>query len=206
MVFTTPCSRVMVTMSPFATWAISWPRTSGARGLRYHSITSLPHMPLAWTFMPASTSPSTAMPFRRWDLGGRDIAALIATNPRDMDAATQKARLFESLDESLAAAKSAEATAPQWTVFIAQRGYTLGVMGRADEARAVRDEIAVSAKVDARTTVQVFPRVAGLATQLVTYSPRWPSSVATLGSPMASTSPWSNWVIRKPFGAHWTGT
>ncbi|MDH4061157.1 MAG: winged helix-turn-helix domain-containing protein [Aquincola sp.] len=45
------------------------------------------------------------------------------------------------LDESLAAAKSAEATAPQWAVFIAQRGYTLGVMGRRDEAHAVRDEM-----------------------------------------------------------------
>jgi DNA-binding winged helix-turn-helix (wHTH) protein/TolB-like protein/lipoprotein NlpI len=45
------------------------------------------------------------------------------------------------LDESLAAAASAEATAPQWTVFIAQRGYTLGVMGRADEARSVRSEM-----------------------------------------------------------------
>ena len=39
---------------------------------------------------------------------GRDIAALIAANPRDMDAATQKARLFESLDESLAAAERSE--------------------------------------------------------------------------------------------------
>jgi tetratricopeptide (TPR) repeat protein len=45
------------------------------------------------------------------------------------------------LDESLAEAASAEATAPQWPVFVAQRGYTLGVMGRADEARAVRDEM-----------------------------------------------------------------
>jgi DNA-binding winged helix-turn-helix (wHTH) protein/TolB-like protein/Tfp pilus assembly protein PilF len=45
------------------------------------------------------------------------------------------------LDESLAAARSAEATASQWSVFLAQRGYTLGVMGRADEARAVRDEM-----------------------------------------------------------------
>jgi tetratricopeptide (TPR) repeat protein len=45
------------------------------------------------------------------------------------------------LDESLAAAASAESTAPKWTVFIAQRAYTLGVMGRADEARAVRDEM-----------------------------------------------------------------
>jgi len=45
------------------------------------------------------------------------------------------------LDASLAAATSAEATAPRWAVFIAQRGYTLGVMGRADEARAVRDEM-----------------------------------------------------------------
>ncbi|HQW64066.1 MAG TPA: protein kinase [Pseudomonadota bacterium] len=39
---------------------------------------------------------------------GREIAALIAANPRDMDAATQKARLFESLDESLAAAERNE--------------------------------------------------------------------------------------------------
>lgn len=46
------------------------------------------------------------------------------------------------LDEALAAATSAKATAPEWAVFVAQRGYTLGVMGRADEARAVLDEMA----------------------------------------------------------------
>jgi DNA-binding winged helix-turn-helix (wHTH) protein/TolB-like protein len=45
------------------------------------------------------------------------------------------------LDESLAATASAEATAPEWPVLVAARGYTLGVMGRTDEARAVRDEM-----------------------------------------------------------------
>jgi DNA-binding winged helix-turn-helix (wHTH) protein/TolB-like protein/Tfp pilus assembly protein PilF len=45
------------------------------------------------------------------------------------------------LDQSLAATASAEAAAPEWPVLLAARGYTLGVMGRADEARAVRDEM-----------------------------------------------------------------
>lgn len=45
------------------------------------------------------------------------------------------------LDESLAAIRRAEATAPPWPVFVAQRGYTLGVMGRADDARSALDEM-----------------------------------------------------------------
>ncbi|MDF2463761.1 MAG: hypothetical protein K0Q43_1996 [Ramlibacter sp.] len=45
------------------------------------------------------------------------------------------------LDDSLAETASAEAVAPQWPVLVAARGYTLGVMGRAIEARAVRDEM-----------------------------------------------------------------
>ena len=45
------------------------------------------------------------------------------------------------LDESLAATASAEAKAPEWPVLVAGRGYTLGVMGRAGEARAVADEM-----------------------------------------------------------------
>lgn len=45
------------------------------------------------------------------------------------------------LDQSLAATVSAEAAAPDWPVLVAARGYTLGVMGRADEARAVREEM-----------------------------------------------------------------
>jgi DNA-binding winged helix-turn-helix (wHTH) protein/TolB-like protein len=45
------------------------------------------------------------------------------------------------LDESLAMTRSAEAVAPEWPVLVAARGYTLGVMGRTDEARAVRDEM-----------------------------------------------------------------
>ncbi|MFT3791842.1 MAG: tetratricopeptide repeat protein [Rudaea sp.] len=45
------------------------------------------------------------------------------------------------LDESLAATRSAEAVAPEWPVLIAARGYTLGVMGRNDEARGVREEM-----------------------------------------------------------------
>jgi DNA-binding winged helix-turn-helix (wHTH) protein/TolB-like protein len=46
-----------------------------------------------------------------------------------------------SLEQSLAATASAEAAVPQWPVLVAARGYTLGVMGRIDEARAVRDEM-----------------------------------------------------------------
>jgi DNA-binding winged helix-turn-helix (wHTH) protein/tetratricopeptide (TPR) repeat protein len=45
------------------------------------------------------------------------------------------------LDESLAAIASAEAVMPEWPVLMAARGYTLGVMGRTDEARAVGEEI-----------------------------------------------------------------
>jgi serine/threonine-protein kinase len=45
------------------------------------------------------------------------------------------------LAQSLAETASAEAAIPEWAVLVAQRGYTLGVMGRADEARAVRDEM-----------------------------------------------------------------
>jgi len=45
------------------------------------------------------------------------------------------------LDESLAATASAEASSPEWPVLVAARGYTLGVMGRAAEARAVLDEM-----------------------------------------------------------------
>jgi DNA-binding winged helix-turn-helix (wHTH) protein/TolB-like protein/Tfp pilus assembly protein PilF len=45
------------------------------------------------------------------------------------------------LDQSLAETASAEAVIPEWTVLVAQRGYTLGVMGRADEARAVLGEM-----------------------------------------------------------------
>ena len=45
------------------------------------------------------------------------------------------------LDESLAATASAEAKAPEWPVLVAGRGYTLGVLGRAGEARAVADEM-----------------------------------------------------------------
>lgn len=45
------------------------------------------------------------------------------------------------LDESLAAIASAEAVVPEWPVLMAARGYTLGVMGRTDEARAVREEM-----------------------------------------------------------------
>lgn len=45
------------------------------------------------------------------------------------------------LAQSLAETASAEAAIPEWAVLVAQRGYTLGVMGRADEARAVLSEM-----------------------------------------------------------------
>ncbi len=44
-------------------------------------------------------------------------------------------------DQSLAATAIAEAAVPEWPVLVAARGYTLGVMGRTDEARAVGDEM-----------------------------------------------------------------
>ena len=60
------------------------------------------------------------------------------------------------LDEALAEARTAEATAPQWIVFVAQRGFTLGTMGRTDEARAVLDEMA-------RLSTQRFVTAYGVA-------------------------------------------
>jgi tetratricopeptide (TPR) repeat protein len=45
------------------------------------------------------------------------------------------------LEQSLAETASAEAAIPEWAVILAQRGYTLGVMGRSDEARALRAEM-----------------------------------------------------------------
>ncbi len=45
------------------------------------------------------------------------------------------------LDDALAAIESAQAVVPDWPVLMAARGYTLGVMGRTDEARAVREEM-----------------------------------------------------------------
>jgi DNA-binding winged helix-turn-helix (wHTH) protein/TolB-like protein len=45
------------------------------------------------------------------------------------------------LEESLAEAASAEAAIPGWTVLVVQRGYTLGAMGRAGEARAALSEL-----------------------------------------------------------------
>jgi DNA-binding winged helix-turn-helix (wHTH) protein/TolB-like protein/Flp pilus assembly protein TadD len=45
------------------------------------------------------------------------------------------------IEESLAETASAESVIPEWSVLIAQRGYTLGVMGRVDEARAVLGEM-----------------------------------------------------------------
>jgi len=45
------------------------------------------------------------------------------------------------LDQALAEAASAESVIPGWPVIVVQRGYTLGAMGRADEARAVLGEL-----------------------------------------------------------------
>ena len=45
------------------------------------------------------------------------------------------------LEESLAEAARAESVIPGWPVIVVQRGYTLGAMGRADEARAVLGEL-----------------------------------------------------------------
>lgn len=45
------------------------------------------------------------------------------------------------LEESLAEAARAESVIPGWPVIVVQRGYTLGVMGRAAEARAVLGEL-----------------------------------------------------------------
>jgi len=44
--------------------------------------------------------------------------------------------------ESLAEAGRAESVIPGWPVIVVQRGYTLGTMGRADDARAVLSELA----------------------------------------------------------------
>jgi len=67
------------------------------------------------------------------------------------------------LDESLAATASAEASVPAWPVLVAARGYTLGLMGRADEARAVLDEMKRPSGRGFVTSYGVAPVHAGLA-------------------------------------------
>jgi tetratricopeptide (TPR) repeat protein len=94
------------------------------------------------------------------------------------------------LDESLAAAASAEATAPQWTVFIAQRGYTLGVMGRADEARAVRDEMA-------RLSAQRFVTAYGVALVYAGLGDK-EQAFAWLEKAFAERSHWLIWLRLDP--------
>lgn len=94
------------------------------------------------------------------------------------------------LDESLAAAASAEATAPQWTVFIAQRGYTLGVMGRADEARAVRDEMA-------RLSTQRFVTAYGVALVHAGLGDK-EQALAWLDKAFAERSHWLVWLRLDP--------
>lgn len=96
----------------------------------------------------------------------------------------------DRLDESLAAAASAEATAPQWTVFIAQHGYTLGVMGRAEEARAVRDEMA-------RLSAQRFVTAYGVALVCAGLGDK-EQAFAWLDKAFAERSHWLVWLRLDP--------
>jgi DNA-binding winged helix-turn-helix (wHTH) protein/TolB-like protein/Flp pilus assembly protein TadD len=94
------------------------------------------------------------------------------------------------LDEALAAAKTAEATAPQWVVFIAQRGYTLGAMGRADEARAVLDEMA-------RLSAQRFVTAYGVALVYAGLGDK-EQAFAWLDKAFAERSHWLMWLRLDP--------
>jgi DNA-binding winged helix-turn-helix (wHTH) protein/tetratricopeptide (TPR) repeat protein len=93
-------------------------------------------------------------------------------------------------DESLAAAKTAEATAPQWIVFVAQRGYTLGAMGRADEARAVLDEMA-------RLSTQRFVTAYGVALVYAGLGDK-EQAFAWLEKAFAERSHWLMWLRLDP--------
>ncbi len=72
-VFSTPCNKVMVTMSPFATWVISWPSTASACGrdmLRSRPVltatsAALRRAPVAKAFISsASNMPISGLPMR----------------------------------------------------------------------------------------------------------------------------------------------
>lgn len=93
-------------------------------------------------------------------------------------------------DESLGEAASAEATAPQWTVFVAQRGYTLGVMGRADEARAVLDQMA-------RLSAQRFVTAYGVALVYAGLGDK-DQAFAWLDKAFAERSHWLIWLRLDP--------
>ncbi|MDH4287995.1 MAG: tetratricopeptide repeat protein, partial [Aquincola sp.] len=94
------------------------------------------------------------------------------------------------LDEALAAAKTAEATAPQWIVFVAQRGFTLGVMGRTDEARAVLDEMA-------RLSTQRFVTAYGVALVYAGVGDK-EQAFAWLEKAFAERSHWLMWLRLDP--------
>jgi DNA-binding winged helix-turn-helix (wHTH) protein/TolB-like protein/Flp pilus assembly protein TadD len=94
------------------------------------------------------------------------------------------------LDEALAAAKTAEATAPQWIVFVAQRGYTLGAMGRADEARAVLAEMA-------RLSTQRFVTAYGVALVYAGLGDK-EQAFAWLDKAFAERSHWLMWLRLDP--------
>jgi len=86
-------------------------------------------------------------------------------------------------DEALAAAKAAEVTAPQWVVFIAQRGYTLGAMGRADEAREVLNEMARRSTQRFVTAYGVALVYAGLGVRLARQGVRRAIALADVAAP-----------------------
>ncbi|MDH4289970.1 MAG: tetratricopeptide repeat protein, partial [Aquincola sp.] len=94
------------------------------------------------------------------------------------------------LDEALVAAKTAEATAPQWIVFVAQRGYTLGAMGRTDEARAVLDEMA-------RLSTQRFVTAYGVALVHAGLGDK-EQAFAWLDKAFAERSHWLIWLRLDP--------
>jgi DNA-binding winged helix-turn-helix (wHTH) protein/TolB-like protein/thioredoxin-like negative regulator of GroEL len=94
------------------------------------------------------------------------------------------------LDQSLAETASAESAVPEWIVIVAQRGYTLGVMGRADEARSVRGEMEQLSRQRFVTAYGVALVYAGLGDK--------EQAFAWLEKAFAERSHWLMWLRLDP--------
>lgn len=94
------------------------------------------------------------------------------------------------LDQSLAETASAESAIPEWVVIVAQRGYTLGVMGRVDEARSVRGEMEQFSRKRFVTAYGVALVYAGLGDK--------EQAFAWLEKAFAERSHWLMWLRLDP--------
>ena len=94
------------------------------------------------------------------------------------------------LDQSLAATANAEAATPEWPVLVAARGYTLGLMGRTDEARAVLDEMEQLSRRRFVTAYGVALVYAGLGDKN--------QALAWLDKAFAERSHWLVWLRLDP--------